>query len=407
MNEERLVALRQHLDGMTPRKVWINDKGRTCWRTNDPTGEYLRRDEGLTRSMLEQVIAQTSTELNLTLGIRSNADMRIGGIAAITVQRFPTAATEAYEGLTTYEAKISLVLVAAGVLELNNAEMHALLRGPNFAGDLAAWITPQEAGEAIGELLAKRENIWNGTDRQMLHHLEQGVATAGRSRAMAVGRDDEIVESDRARRKADGMTTDAEEQDSKEKRHPSTVVALSVEIAASAVVGDGTVINGQAKIGKNVAIGERTRIGSHAVIDAQAIIGNDAQVGTNAQVKREAVVGGKARVGDGAELGERGVLGYEARIKDGAVLAEDVNVGDGSVIGLRSKLGRRARIAERVLVGELVTIGEGVTIERNAVIGQEAEITLTEIQEGRWVPAKARISNAVESERYAIATVSA
>ena len=408
MNVERLLALRQHLDGMTPRKVLINDERRSCWRTNDPTGEYVRRDEGLTRSMLKQIIAQTSTQLNLTLGIRSNADMRIGGIAAITVQRFPTAATEAYEGRTMYyNAKISLVLVAAGVLGLNNAEMHALLRGPNFAGDLAAWITPQEAGEAIAELLAKRENIWNGIDRQMLHLLEQGVATAGRSRAMAVARDDEIVQSDRARRKPDGMTTDAEERDANEKRHPNTVVALSVEIAASAVVGDGTVISGEAKIGKNVAIGERASIRSHAVIESQAIIGNDARVGMNARVKREAVVGGEARVGDGAELGERGVLGGKARIEAGAVLAEDVSVGDGSVIGARSKLDRRARIGDQVLVGELVTIGEGVTIERNAVIGQKAEITLTEIHEGRWVPANAKITNAVESERYAVATVSA
>jgi UDP-3-O-[3-hydroxymyristoyl] glucosamine N-acyltransferase len=121
-------------------------------------------------------------------------------------------------------------------------------------------------------------------------------------------------------------------------------------IHATAVVGEGAVIDASAAIGPRVVIGAGVEIGAGTVIEAGAVvqarttIGRDCRIRANAVVYHDCVIGNRVNIHSGAIIG-----------------------GDG--FGFANDRGRWRKIAQigRVVIHDDVDIGANTTVDRGAL----------------------------------------
>jgi len=99
-----------------------------------------------------------------------------------------------------------------------------------------------------------------------------------------------------------------------------TLVAANAAVAASAVLGQGTVVMQQA------VVNAFARIGDNVIINTQALIEHDACIGDHTHVSTG------ARINGGASIGQRCFIGSGAVIGQGVCIGDDVVIGAGSVV---------------------------------------------------------------------------
>lgn len=172
----------------------------------------------------------------------------------------------------------------------------------------------------------------------------------------------------------------------------------NASIAASAKIGNGTVIQPNVFIGNHVVIGENclihpnvsiydhTQIGDNVIIHAGSILGADAFY----YKKRESgfdqlLSGGRVVIEDNVGIGalctiDRGVTG-DTTIKEGTKIDNQVHVGHDTVIGKRCLIASQTGIAGCVIIEDEVTIWgqvgttSGITIGAKAVILGQTGVT--------------------------------
>ena len=172
----------------------------------------------------------------------------------------------------------------------------------------------------------------------------------------------------------------------------------NVAIAASAKIGEGTVIQPNSFIGNHVTIGKSclilsnvsiydyTVIGDNVIIHAGTILGADAFY----YKKRpdgfdQLISGGRVVIEDNVGIGalctiDKGVTG-DTRIGEGTKIDNQVHVGHDSVIGKKCLIASQTGIAGCVIIEDEVTIWgqvgttSGITIGAKAVIMGQTGVT--------------------------------
>ncbi len=163
-------------------------------------------------------------------------------------------------------------------------------------------------------------------------------------------------------------------------------------IAASAKIGEGTVIQPNTFIGNNVEIGENclihsnvciydnTRIGNNVTIHAGTVLGSDAFYYKNRPEKFDKLLsGGNVVIEDNVDIGalcsiDKGVTASTI-IGEGSKLDNQVQIGHDTIIGKRCLIASQVGIAGCVLIGDFVTIWGQVGITSGITIGEHAVIS--------------------------------
>lgn len=174
-------------------------------------------------------------------------------------------------------------------------------------------------------------------------------------------------------------------------KHFKPFTASSTSIAASATIGQNTIIQpnsfigNHVKIGKNciihsnVSIYDHTIIGDNVIIHAGSILGADAFY----YKKREdgfdqLLSGGKVVIKDNVGIGalctiDKGVTG-DTTIGEGTKLDNQVHVGHDTVIGKKCLIASQTGIAGCVIIEDEVTIWGQVGTTSGITIGEKAVI---------------------------------
>jgi len=181
-------------------------------------------------------------------------------------------------------------------------------------------------------------------------------------------------------------------------RHFRPFQSANTSIAASATIGEGTVIQPNAFVGNNVTIGsnclihanvaiyDNTVIGNNVIIHAGTIIGADAfYYKKRTEGFDQLLSGGRVIIEDNVGIGalctiDKGVTG-DTRIGEGSKLDNQVHVGHDSVIGKKCLIAAQTGIAGCVIVEDEVTLWgqvgttSGITIGTKAVVMGQSGVT--------------------------------
>ena len=191
--------------------------------------------------------------------------------------------------------------------------------------------------------------------------------------------------------------------------HPTSVVATSAQIDASAFIGP------------YAQIGERTRIHAGAQIHAGVSVGGDVRIGRNCMVHPNVVLYDGVRIGDrvilhaGVCIGAdgfgyvRGEDGYHKFPQIGTVVIEDdveigahtcidrgalgeTRIGRGTKIDNLVQIAHNVQIGERVVIAAQTGISGSTVIEDDAVIGGQVGMgDHARVQRGAVIGSKAGI----------------
>ncbi len=174
-------------------------------------------------------------------------------------------------------------------------------------------------------------------------------------------------------------------------RHFMPFRAAGATIAASATIGEGTVIQPNAFVGNNVTIGKNCLIHSnvsiydHTVIGDNVIIHSGTVLGADAfyYKKRpegfdQLLSGGRVIIEDNVGIGalctiDKGVTG-DTRIGEGSKLDNQVHVGHDTVIGKKVLIASQTGIAGCCIIEDEVTIWGQVGLTSGITIGAKAVI---------------------------------
>lgn len=172
----------------------------------------------------------------------------------------------------------------------------------------------------------------------------------------------------------------------------------NVAIAASAKIGEGTVIQPNSFIGNNVIIGknclihsnvsiyDHAVIGDNVIIHAGTILGADAfYYKKRAEGFDQLISGGRVVIENNVGIGalctiDKGVTG-DTTIGEGTKIDNQVHVGHDSVIGKKCLIASQTGIAGCVIIEDEVTIWgqvgttSGITIGTKAVIMGQTGVT--------------------------------
>lgn len=168
--------------------------------------------------------------------------------------------------------------------------------------------------------------------------------------------------------------------------------SAGASIAATATIGEGTVIQPNAFVGNHVRIGkhctihsnvslyDHTVIGDHVTIHAGSILGADAFY----YKKRESGFdklksGGRVVIKDHVDIGaactiDKGVTG-DTTIGEGTKIDNQVHIGHDSVIGKKVLIASQTGIAGCVVIEDEVTLWGQVGVTSGITIGEKAIIS--------------------------------
>jgi mannose-1-phosphate guanylyltransferase/phosphomannomutase len=170
---------------------------------------------------------------------------------------------------------------------------------------------------------------------------------------------------------ADGYWCDIGTIDAYQRAHKDVlerkvdVEIAGFEIADGVWVGDGAIIDPDAKVEGPVAIGEHVKIEGGAHIREFTVIGNNAVVKSNSFLHR-AIVHDNAYVGESVNL--RGcVLGRNADVRRGARLEEGVVLGDEGFVGENAVLQPNVKVYPFKSVEAGAVIGRSIIWESRGI----------------------------------------
>ncbi|MGV3459082.1 MAG: UDP-3-O-(3-hydroxymyristoyl)glucosamine N-acyltransferase [Flavobacterium sp.] len=163
----------------------------------------------------------------------------------------------------------------------------------------------------------------------------------------------------------------------------------NVSIAASAEIGEGTVIQPNAFIGNNVKIGkdclihsnvaiyDNTIIGDNVIIHAGTVLGGDAfYYKKRTEGFDQLLSGGRVVIEDNVGIGalctiDKGVTG-DTTIGEGSKLDNQVHVGHDTIIGKKCLIAAQTGIAGCVVIEDEVTLWGQVGTTSGITIGSKA-----------------------------------
>ena len=180
--------------------------------------------------------------------------------------------------------------------------------------------------------------------------------------------------------------------------HFNPFISAKNSIAASAVIGENTIIQPNVFIGNNVVIGKNCIIHPNVSIYDNCIIGNNVVIHANTVLGADAfyyknrpegfdqlISGGRVILKDNVHLGasctiDKGVTG-DTTIGEGSKIDNQVHVGHDTVIGKKCLIASQTGIAGCVIIEDEVTIwgqvgtNSGITIGKKAVILGQTGVT--------------------------------
>jgi UDP-3-O-[3-hydroxymyristoyl] glucosamine N-acyltransferase len=180
--------------------------------------------------------------------------------------------------------------------------------------------------------------------------------------------------------------------------HFNPFIASKETISASAMIGQGTIIQPNVFIGNNVTIGNHCVIHPNVTIYDNTVIGNNVNIHANTVLGADAfyyknrptgydklISGGGVVIKDHVDLGasctiDRGVTG-DTIIGEGTKIDNQVHVGHDTVIGKKCLIASQTGIAGCVIIEDNVTIwgqvgtNSGITIGKGAIILGQTGVT--------------------------------
>lgn len=165
----------------------------------------------------------------------------------------------------------------------------------------------------------------------------------------------------------------------------------NVSIAASAKIGENTVIQPNCFIGNNVTIGDNCIIHANVTIYDDAVIGNNVTIHSGTVLGASAfyyknrpegfdqlLSGGRVIIEDNVDIGalctiDKGVTG-DTTIGEGSKLDNQIQIGHDTIIGKKCLIASQTGIAGCVVVEDQVTIWgqvgvkSGITISKGTVL---------------------------------------
>ncbi|MCR5862359.1 UDP-3-O-(3-hydroxymyristoyl)glucosamine N-acyltransferase [Flavobacterium sp. J372] len=174
-------------------------------------------------------------------------------------------------------------------------------------------------------------------------------------------------------------------------RHFRPFQASNVSIAASAEIGEGTVIQPNTFVGNNVKIGRNCLIHSNVAIYDNTIIGNNVIIHAGTVLGGDAfyykkrpegfdqlLSGGRVVIEDNVGIGalctiDKGVTG-DTTIGEGTKLDNQVHVGHDTIIGKKCLIAAQTGIAGCVVIEDEVTLWGQVGTTSGITIGSKAVV---------------------------------
>ena len=181
-------------------------------------------------------------------------------------------------------------------------------------------------------------------------------------------------------------------------KHFNPFIASKENIAESAIIGEGTIIQPNVFIGNNVTIGkncvihpnvtiyDNTVLGDNVIIHANTVLGADAfYYKKRPEGFDKLISGGRVVIENNVDLGasctiDKGVTG-DTTIKEGTKIDNQVHVGHDTVIGKKCLIASQTGIAGCVIIEDEVTIwgqvgtNSGITIGKGAIILGQTGVT--------------------------------
>jgi UDP-3-O-[3-hydroxymyristoyl] glucosamine N-acyltransferase len=181
-------------------------------------------------------------------------------------------------------------------------------------------------------------------------------------------------------------------------KHFRPFVAANVSIAASATIGENTVIQPNCFIGNNVIIGKNCLLHANVIVYDNSIIGDNVIIHSGTVLGADAfyykkrpdgfdqlLSGGRVVIEDNVSIGalctiDKGVTG-DTTIGAGTKLDNQVHVGHDTVIGRKCLIASQTGIAGCVIIEDEVTLWgqvgttSGITIGTKAVIMGQTGVT--------------------------------
>ena len=181
-------------------------------------------------------------------------------------------------------------------------------------------------------------------------------------------------------------------------KHYNPFISSKESISASAIIGDGSIIQPNVFIGNYVTIGKNCMIHPNVTIYDNAVIGDNVVLHANTVLGADAFYyknrpegfdqltsGGRVIVKDNVHIGasctiDRGVTG-DTTIGDGTKIDNQVHVGHDTKIGKKCLIASQTGIAGCVIIEDGVTLwgqvgtNSGITIGKGAVILGQTGVT--------------------------------
>ena len=180
--------------------------------------------------------------------------------------------------------------------------------------------------------------------------------------------------------------------------HYNPFISSKQSIAASATIGEGTIVQPNVFIGNNVIIGENCLIHPNVSIYDNSVIGDNVVIHANTVLGADAfyykkrpegfdqlISGGRVVIKDNVHIGasctiDKGVTG-DTTIGEGTKIDNQVHVGHDTRIGEKCLIASQTGIAGCVIIEDEVTLwgqvwtNSGITIGKGAVILGQTGVT--------------------------------
>jgi len=180
--------------------------------------------------------------------------------------------------------------------------------------------------------------------------------------------------------------------------HYNPFISSKQSIAASATIGEGTIVQPNVFIGNNVIIGENCLIHPNVSIYDNSVIGDNVVIHANTVLGADAfyykkrpegfdqlISGGRVVIKDNVHIGasctiDKGVTG-DTTIGEGTKIDNQVHVGHDTRIGKKCLIASQTGIAGCVIIEDEVTLwgqvgtNSGITIGKGAVILGQTGVT--------------------------------
>ena len=181
-------------------------------------------------------------------------------------------------------------------------------------------------------------------------------------------------------------------------KHFNPFIASKENIAESAIIGEGTIIQPNVFIGNHVTIGKNCVIHPNVTIYDNSVLGDNVTIHANTVLGADAfyykkrpegydklISGGRVVIENNVDLGasctiDKGVTG-DTTIGEGTKIDNQVHVGHDTVIGKKCLIASQTGIAGCVIIEDEVTIwgqvgtNSGITIGKGAIILGQTGVT--------------------------------